>query len=143
MSGQPKPSLRPPPPSSAAVSAVMRGNRGRNTKPELSVRRLLFAKGYRYRIHPKGLPGRPDIAFIRRKKAILVHGCFWHQHKNCSKQAMPKVNTEYWRPKLQRNVEKQEQDIKSLRKSGWKVYKIWECQTKNEQNLTKKLLKIL
>lgn len=117
--------------------------RNKNTKPEIIVRKILSKLGFRYRLHNSKLPGKPDIVITKARKIFLINGCFWHQHKNCAKQAMPKVNTEYWRPKLQRNVEKQEQDIKSLRKLGWKVYKIWECQTKNEQKLTQKLLKIL
>ena len=117
--------------------------RSKNTKPEIAVRKILTKLGFRYRLHNSKLPGKPDIVISKARKIIFINGCFWHQHKNCAKQAMPKVNREYWRPKLQRNVEKQEQDIKSLRKLGWKVYKIWECQTKNEQKLTQKLLKIL
>ncbi len=117
--------------------------RSKNTEPEIIVRKTLSKLGLRYRLHVSKLPGKPDIVISKAKKIIFINGCFWHQHKNCTRQAMPKANIEYWKPKLQRNIEKQEQDIKSLKKSGWKVYKIWECQTKNEQKLTQKLLKIL
>ena len=141
MSGQPEPPLRSPPPSSAAVSAVMRGNRGRDTKPELSVRRLLFAKGYRYRIHPKGLPGRPDIAFIRRKKAILVHGCFWHQHPSstCPLRSHPKSNTGYWTVKLRRNRDRDAANERQLHALGWDVLVIWECEIHDLAKLLSKL----
>jgi DNA mismatch endonuclease (patch repair protein) len=117
--------------------------RNKNTKPEITVRKTLTKLGFRYRLHVSKLPGKPDIVISKAKKIIFINGCFWHQHKNCTRQAMPKANIEYWKPKLHRNIEKQEQDIKSLKKSGWRVYKIWECQTKNEQKLTQKLLKIL
>lgn len=141
MNSQTKPPLRPPPPSSAAVSAVMRGNRGRDTKPELSVRQLLFAEGYRYRIHPKGLPGRPDIAFIGRKKAILVHGCFWHQHPSstCPLRSHPKSNTSYWAEKLHRNQDRDIVDKRQLRDLGWDVLVIWECETRSLAKLRSRL----
>ncbi len=141
MNSQSKPPLRPPPPSSAAVSAVMRGNRGRDTKPELSVRRLLFAEGYRYRIHPKVLPGRPDIAFIGRKKAILVHGCFWHQHPSstCPLRSHPKSNTGYWAEKLRRNQDRDIVDKRQLRDLSWDVLVIWECETRNLAKLRSRL----
>lgn len=117
--------------------------RSKNTKPEIAVRKILTELGFKYRLHVSKLPGKPDIVISKTKKIIFINGCFWHQHKNCTKQAIPKANIEYWKPKLQRNIEKQEQDIKNLKISGWKVYKIWECQTKNEQKLTQKLLKII
>lgn len=117
--------------------------KAKNTKPEIAVRKILSKFGARYRLHNSKLAGKPDIVMRKAKKIIFINGCFWHQHKNCKKQAMPKVNKKYWEPKLQKNIEKQVQDIKILRKQGWKVYKIWECQTINENKLTKKILKIL
>lgn len=117
--------------------------KAKNTKPEIAVRKVLSRLGARYRLHNSKLVGKPDIVIAKVKKIIFINGCFWHQHKNCRKQAMPKANKKYWELKLQRNVEKQEQDIKLLRKQGWEVYKIWECQTNNEDKLTQKISKIL
>jgi len=117
--------------------------KAKNTKPEIAVRKVLSRLGARYRLHNSKLVGKPDIVIAKVKKIIFINGCFWHQHKNCRKQAMPKANKKYWGLKLQRNVEKQEQDIKLLRKQGWEVYKIWECQTNNEDKLTQKISKIL
>jgi len=117
--------------------------RSKNTKPEIVVRKVLSKLGAKYRLHNSKLAGKPDIVISKAKKIIFINGCFWHQHKNCKKQALPKANKKYWGPKLQRNVERQEQDIKLLKKQGWKVYKIWECQTNNENKLTQKLSKIL
>ena len=117
--------------------------KAKNTKPEIAVRKILSKFGARFRLHNSKLAGKPDIVMMKAKKIIFINGCFWHQHKNCKKQAIPKANKKYWEPKLQRNIEKQTQDIKLLRKQGWKVYKIWECQTKDENRLTQKISKIL
>jgi len=117
--------------------------KAKDTKPEVAVRKVLAKLGVRYRLHNLKLAGKPDIIIAKPKKIIFINGCFWHQHKNCKKQAMPKANIKYWAPKLQRNIEKQTQDIKTLRKQGWKVYKIWECQTNNKDKLTQKISKIL
>ena len=116
--------------------------RSKNTKPEIIVRRILSKFGLRYRLHNSKLPGKPDIIISRAKAIIFINGCFWHQHKNCKKQAIPKSNKAYWEKKLQRNIEKQKQDVKALKKLGWKVYKIWECQTSDESKLSHRLSKI-
>ena len=117
--------------------------KNKNSKPELSVRRILSRLKVRYRLHKSELPGKPDIVIARAKIVIFVNGCFWHQHKNCKKRAVPKSNKEYWEKKLRRNIEKQKEDIKKLKKSGWKIHKIWECQTKDENKLFKKLSKLV
>jgi len=117
--------------------------KAKNTKPEIAVRKVLSRLGERYRLHNSKLAGKPDIVIVKTKKIIFINGCFWHQHKNCKKQAMPKANKKYWESKLKRNIEKQAQDIKLLKKQGWEVYKIWECQTNNEDKLTQKISKIL
>lgn len=117
--------------------------RSKNTKPELIVRRILSGLGYRYRLHNSKLPGKPDIMISKAKMIIFINGCFWHQHKNCKKQSMPASNKDYWEKKLKRNVEKQKQDVRALRGLGWKVYKIWECQTANEKKLTSRVMQIL
>lgn len=117
--------------------------KAKNTKPEIAVRKVLSKLGARYRLHNSKLAGKPDIVIAKVKKIIFINGCFWHQHKNCKKQAIPKANKKYWELKLQRNIEKQVQDIKFLKKQGWKVYKIWECQTNDENKLIQKISKIL
>jgi len=117
--------------------------RSKNTKPELIVRRVLSKMGIRYRLHNSKLPGKPDIMISKAKTIIFINGCFWHQHKNCKKQVMPASNRDYWEKKLKRNIEKQKQDVRALRKLGWKVHKLWECQTADEMKLTKKVLQIL
>lgn len=133
--------LRPPSPTSAAVSAVMRGNRANDTKPELSVRRLLFGAGYRYRVHKDALPGRPDIAFVGRKKAIFVHGCFWHQHTSsaCSLRSQPKSNISYWSEKLRRNQHRDIVTQRQLYALGWQVLIIWECETRDGPEVLSRL----
>lgn len=117
--------------------------RNKNTKPEVKVRKILSKLGIKYRLHKSKLPGKPDIVIPSSKKVIFINGCFWHQHKNCRKSAQPKTNKKYWLPKLQRNIEKQAKDIRLLEKQGWKVYKIWECQTTDENKLNKKISKIV
>lgn len=117
--------------------------RSKDTQPEKVVRKILTRLGFRYRLHNSKLPGKPDIIISKIKTIFFINGCFWHQHKGCKKQAMPKANIKYWKNKLERNVDKQKEDIRKLKSDGWKVYIIWECQTKNEENLTKKIQKIL
>jgi DNA mismatch endonuclease (patch repair protein) len=101
-----------------------------DTKPEMYVRRLIYSMGYRYRIHVSALPGKPDLVFPRRRKVIFVHGCFWHQHpgRRCRDSRLPKTSLRYWRPKLKRNAVRDMQHIKSLKKRGWKVLTLWECE---------------
>jgi len=117
--------------------------RSKDTQPEKVVRKILTDLGWKYRLHNAKLPGKPDIVISKVKTIFFINGCFWHQHKGCKKQAMPKVNIKYWKNKLKRNVDKQKQDIKKLESDGWKVYIIWECQTKNEKTLIKKIQKVL
>lgn len=137
--------LTPPTPTSKAVSAVMRANRGRDTKPELAVRRLLFSRGYRFRVHLKTLPGRPDIVFTRRKKAVLVNGCFWHQHPSltCPLRSRPKSNTDYWTAKLERNVERDRLNQIRLHDLGWLTMTIWECELRDVGALSTRLATFL
>ncbi len=117
--------------------------RSKNTQPERAVRKFLSEKKIIYRLHAKKLPGKPDIVINKEKKVIFINGCFWHQHKNCKKQAMPKANIKYWKDKLRRNAEKQRKDILALKKLGWKVGIIWECKTKRPEDLSKTLQKML
>jgi DNA mismatch endonuclease (patch repair protein) len=111
-------------------SANMSAIRGKGTKPELLVRRLLHRLGYRYRLHRKDLPGRPDIVFLKRRKAIEVRGCFWHQHPDpsCRKARQPASNEAFWNEKLRRNVERDAANLKRLGDAGWEVLVLWECE---------------
>jgi DNA mismatch endonuclease (patch repair protein) len=131
--------------TSAQRSVNMAKIRARDTKPELAVRRLLHAAGYRYRLHGKGLPGKPDIVFSRRRKVIFVHGCFWHQHDKdaCLDGRRPKSNTEYWHPKLARNMERDRQHVDKLMADGWEVTVVWECELRDQEALTEKLYQLL
>lgn len=119
--------------------------RSTDTAPELVVRRLLFRHGLRYRLHVKDLPGKPDIVFKSRRVAIFVHGCFWHCHPSneCSDSRPPKSNTDYWGPKLSRNVERDRNAISALREQGWRVMVIWDCETKDQDKLETRLLEFL
>ncbi len=110
-----------------ATRAVMRANRGKDTKPEMTVRRLAHAMGYRYRLHGKGLPGRPDLVFGPRRKVVLVHGCFWHAHEGCPKATRPRTRTEFWDAKFARNRDRDGKVAAALRSAGWDVLVLWEC----------------
>jgi len=109
----------------------------KNTKPEITVRRLLHKKGYRFRLYVKSLPGSPDIVLKKHKTIIFVHGCFWHKHQNCKKSTIPKTRTEWWANKLNRNVERFEEVKNKLCLLGWNVVVIWECEIKDSKNLEK------
>lgn len=126
-----------------SVSERMSRIRSKNTAPELHVRRLLHRLGYRYRLHQKGLPGSPDIVFKGRRKAIFVHGCFWHQHLGCKVSHIPKSNSQYWREKLERNRERDSLNLHSLVDMGWDVLVIWECEASNSDSLSKLLCSFL
>ena len=111
----------------------------KDTKPEMRVRRLAHRLGYRYRLHRKDLPGKPDLVFPGRKKVIFVHGCFWHGHSCKAGQKRPKTNREYWARKIERNKQRDIENQNKLRKEGWDVLVIWECETKDLDALAKKL----
>lgn len=104
--------------------------KGRDTTPELAVRSIAHRLGYRFRLHRKDLPGKPDIVFGPRRKAVFVHGCFWHGH-GCSKGRLPKSNHGFWRQKIVRNRTRDRQHVKKLRALGWKVLVIWQCELKH------------
>lgn len=126
-------------------SRMMSGIRGKNTKPEMTVRRVLHAMGYRYRLHARELPGKPDIVFRRRRLAIFVHGCFWHRHpdSSCKLARMPKSRVEFWEPKLEGNRTRDEADVAALMAMGWKVLLVWECQLGNLESLKSTLLQFI
>jgi len=113
--------------------------RSKDTKPEIIVRSLLHGMGYRFRLHRKDLPGRPDIVLPKYKTVIFVHGCFWHGHRGCKRSNIPKSNQEYWIPKINRNIERDQKNSAILRRVGWKVMKIWECECKHPEKITKKI----
>jgi len=129
--------------SAADRSKNMSRIRSKDTKPEMHMRRMVHALGYRYSLHRRDLPGAPDMVFPSRKKVILVHGCFWHQHKGCIDGRLPKSREDYWLPKLRRNVERDRRNIRKLRRSGWKVMKVWECEVLGSENLQKRLIQFL
>lgn len=116
--------------------------RSKNTKPELLVRKLLFANGFRYRIHSKDLPGKPDIALKKYKTAIFIHGCFWHGHERCKYFVVPKTRTEWWINKINRNRELDKINSKKLKQLGWKTINIYECQLKKDK-IEKTLRKLI
>ncbi|MEM7495175.1 MAG: DNA mismatch endonuclease Vsr [Myxococcota bacterium] len=128
-----------------ARSERMRRVRSKNTKPEITVRVLLRSLGYRYRLHGKNLPGKPDLVFPGRRKVIFVHGCFWHRHPDptCGLARMPKSRLEFWRPKLEgnrrRDLEKQER----LKKLGWKFFIAWECELRDKAGLERRIKKFM
>lgn len=111
--------------------------RSKNTKPEITVKRILRNLKVKARYHVVYLPGKPDIVIPERKLIIFINGCFWHQHKNCKRKVMPKTNVQYWRNKLKRNILLQKMHILANKRLGWKVKIIWECQTKNTTKLAK------
>lgn len=111
-------------------SQMMAGIRGKNTAPELIVRQLLFASGYRFRLHRRDLPGAPDVVLPSRKVAIFVHGCFWHMHQGCRYAKMPTTRPEFWQTKLETNVARDHRTITALRAMGWRVLCVWECATR-------------
>lgn len=109
--------------------------RGRDTKPELLVRKALHARGYRYRLHDKKLAGTPDLSFPGRRKAVFVNGCFWHMHEDCGLARMPKSRLEFWRPKLEGNRARDALKRAQLRAQGWDVMVVWECQLRDFDEL--------
>ena len=117
--------------------------RGQNTQPEVAVRRLLHARGYRFRLHRRDLPGTPDICFPGRKKAIFVHGCFWHRHQGCSRTTTPKTRTSFWEDKFRQNVVRDRVNITALAELGWGVMVVWECEARNLEMLARRLVGFL
>lgn len=123
-------------------SRIMRAVQTANTGPELLIRRLLHGMGYRYRLHVKQLPGRPDLVFPSRRRAILVHGCFWHGHA-CAKGRLPKSRLEYWGPKIEANKRRDADVLRRLEEGGWQTLVVWQCETRDLQTLGERLCKFL
>jgi len=124
-------------------SENMRRIRGKNTAPEMAVRRLVYSMGYRYRLHGRSLPGSPDLVFKRLQKAILVHGCFWHWHRGCPVGHIPGSRPEYWISKFERNRRRDRETYRKLKRLGWEVLVIWECETKDLEMLAERLNRFL
>lgn len=114
---------------------MMSGIRGKDTKPEMQLRKSLFARGFRYRLHPKSLPGKPDIVFPKYKAAIFVNGCFWHGH-NCHLFKMPSTRSEFWKEKFNQNQKRDEEVQTALLGMGWRILVIWECALKGKTRLS-------
>jgi DNA mismatch endonuclease (patch repair protein) len=113
--------------------------RSKDTKPEMGVRRIVHALGYRYRLHDPKLPGRPDLVFASRHKTIFVHGCFWHRHTGCRYATTPKTRTAFWEAKFFSNIARDRRTRRELKKRGWAVMTIWQCELKNPERLTERL----
>lgn len=117
--------------------------KGKDTKPELLVRKWLHAAGYRFRLHVKDLPGKPDIVLPKYKTVIFVNGCFWHQHARCKHASIPTSNIDFWVKKLTSNIERDKKNYQELKKAGWTVTVIWECEVKSVLNTPEGIAKIL
>lgn len=124
-------------------SQIMALISGKETQPEILVRRFLFNKGFRFRKNVKTLPGKPDIVLPKYKTAILIHGCFWHGHTNCSKATLPTSNIDFWQTKINSNTERDKRVKQELRKSGWRVITIWECKLKNKKAFENSMDKLI
>jgi DNA mismatch endonuclease (patch repair protein) len=123
----------------AKRSLIMASVRSRDTKPELAVRKMVHALGYRYRLHSKTLPGKPDLVFPSRRKIVLVHGCFWHRHRRCKYTTTPKTRVDYWEDKFSTNIARDKRTLQNLKKMGWAVATVWQCELKNPERLARRL----
>lgn len=121
---------------------MMGSIKGRDTKPEMTIRRLLWGLGYRYRLHLKGLPGRPDLVFQSRRAVVFVHGCFWHRH-NCGLAYEPKTRPEFWTTKFARNIDRDLENLRDLHLLGWRTFVVWECEISRDDDLKRRLVKFL
>ena len=119
----------------ATRSRNMRAIRGKNTRPELAVRRALHAAGFRYRVHSRNLPGKPDLVLPKYRAVIFVHGCFWHKHE-CRAFRIPKERADFWRNKLQANVDRDRRILENLMQQGWRVAQVWECSLRGRNKLS-------
>ena len=124
-------------------SRIMAQVKSKGMKPEMRVRRLLHRLGYRYRLHRSDLPGRPDLVFPSRRKVVFVNGCFWHHHRGCERVRIPATNREYWVAKLERNRDRDERNLGLLEESGWKVMTAWECELRDMDAASERLVEFL
>lgn len=118
--------------SREARSRNMAAIRGKDTKPEMTVRKFLHRRGFRYRLHVKDLPGKPDIVIPKFRTVVFVHGCFWHRHKGCKNAVLPKTNPDFWEKKLKGNVKRDRKNLEALRNMGWRIVVVWECAMKGK-----------
>ena len=123
-------------------SRCMAAIKGKDTKPEMIVRKYLFSRGLRFRVQVRKLPGTPDIVLPKYKTAIFVNGCFWHGHEGCKYFRLPKSNVEFWKEKIERNIERDKESMQALFDLGWKVVRVWECELRNKANREETLNKI-
>lgn len=123
-------------------SRMMAGIRGRDTKPELIARSMLHRAGLRFRLHVKGLPGKPDIVLPKYRTVVFVHGCFWHRHRRCRYATTPKANAGFWEKKFAENVARDARQRAGLRRAGWRVLVLWECEAKSSERLEDLIRKI-
>lgn len=130
-------------PPTAFRSTLMAKVKGRNTSPEMKVRRALHSLGFRFRLHRKDLPGRPDIVLPRHRLVIFVHGCFWHRHPGCKMTTTPKTRRAFWEEKFATNVLRDQRNIDDLEKLGWRVATIWECETRKAESLRSALANLI
>ncbi len=128
---------------SARRSELMARIRSSDTSPELAVRRIAHRMGLRFRLHRKDLPGRPDLVFPRRRTAVFVHGCFWHRHRGCRLASTPKSHVDYWTRKFETNVARDARQQRALKKLGWRVLVVWECETRSEEAIERRLAPIM
>ena len=126
-------------------SQIMSKIPGKNTKPEIIIRKIAHGLGYRFRLHKKNLPGKPDIVFPKYKKVILINGCFWHGHKNCNRSKLPSTNKKFWKEKIDGNKKKDKSNLIRLKKTGWDYLVIWQCEIKKSdyEKLEKKIAEFL
>lgn len=113
--------------------------KSKDTKPEMTVRRMVFRMGFRYRLHDKTLPGKPDLVFSGRRKVIFVNGCFWHGHEDCAYGRLPKSRVEFWQAKIVRNCARDKNNIALLKESGWRVLVVWQCELRNPKEMVIRL----
>lgn len=123
-------------------SRCMAAVKGKDTKPEMIVRKYLFSRGMRFRVQVRKLPGNPDIVLPKYKTVILVNGCFWHGHEDCKYFRLPKSNVEFWKEKIKRNIERDRESMQALLDLGWKIIRVWECELRNKANRENTLNKI-
>ena len=123
-------------------SRNMSAIKSKNTKPEIKVRKVLHSMGYRFRLHSKDLPGSPDIVLPKYKTVIFVHGCFWHRHENCKYASIPKTRQEFWNKKFEENIKRDSEIQGKIKNLDWRSVVIWECETKNIENLREKIIDV-
>ncbi|MFL6846330.1 MAG: very short patch repair endonuclease [Allosphingosinicella sp.] len=143
MQGVPLPDQPVEEPISRDRSRLMANVRRADTKPEIAVRRVAHALGYRFRLHRRDLPGTPDLVFPRLRKIVFVHGCFWHRHAGCKRASSPKTRTAFWEEKFSRNVDRDRKNIADLEARGWSCEIVWECQTVDADRLRRLLIGML